>query len=99
MKRYLPGFVLGGLLILTLSSIFGEQSYPQLQQLRQSLNKQITKNEKMSSYLQELRQEVIDLQHNDRVLEKTARNELGLAREDELIFIFEKEDNEQSQTN
>ena len=95
MKRYIPGLILGGLLILTVSSIIGEQSYPQLQRLRENLQKQTTKNREMRAYLQELRQQLVDLQHNDRELEKAARNELGLAREDELIFVFEKEQREQ----
>ena len=37
-----------------------------------------------------LRREVSGLQNSDRVLEKAARNELGMAHPDDLIFIFDR---------
>jgi cell division protein FtsB len=41
----------------------------------------------------DLREKVYGLKNDDRVLEKTARNELGLARPGELIVFFEDEKN------
>lgn len=74
-------------------SLFGDNSYARMQGLRHSLGAQHDKNEELREQVGSLRREVRSLQHDDRAIEKAARNELGLARSDEMIFIFDKDNN------
>ena len=95
MKGLAPAVVLLGLVVLTLISLFGGDSFSRLRAMQDGLEQQHDKGNALESEVVELRREVYGLQHKDRVLEKAARNELGMARPDELIFIFqEKQEDE-----
>ena len=88
---------LAPLLLLTLSvvlvflSFFGDESYNRLQELEAELRNQRADNEAISTYVEEMRAEVVGLQKDDRVLEKTARNELGMVRSNEVLFVFRED--------
>ena len=45
--------------------------------------------------IEDLKSQVYNLQNDPRALEKAARNELGMARPNERIFIFEKDKEKQ----
>ena len=90
MRRIVPGLILILLMVLTIHSLFSDQSYAKLTSLDKSLELQQAKNAELNTEVVELKKRLVGLTTNDRVLEKTARNELGMARDDELIFIFEK---------
>ncbi len=72
-----------------LVSLFGDDSYSKLQTLRRSLEAQKSLNAELHGRVRGLDSEVRSIQVSDRELEKHARNELGLARPNELIFIFD----------
>lgn len=91
MRRVVPGIILVLLTVLVVFSLFSDKSHAKLTSLQSGLEIQTAKNAELSREVKELRKRVVGLTTSDRVLEKTARNELGMAREDELIFIFEKE--------
>ena len=76
-------------------SLFGENSYSRLEGLRHAVIRQIDDNTKSQIKVSELRQSVDSLRSDPRALEKAARNELGLARPNEQIFIFEQKKREQ----
>ena len=90
MKGLAPGIILFCALIAALFSLFGDDSYGRMQSLEKSLGAQLQKNEELHAHVSELKRDVYGLQHDDRILEKAARNELGMARPDEMIFIFDK---------
>ena len=69
-------------------TLFGDGSYGDLSRLRETLAGQKRKNDTLNEQVGTLKREVHALQHDDRALEKAARNELGMARPDELIFFF-----------
>lgn len=90
MKGLAPGILLFCALVAALFSLFGDDSYGRMQSLERSLSAQQQKNEELRTHVSDLKRDVYGLQHDDRILEKAARNELGMARPDEMIFIFDK---------
>ena len=89
-KQLVPLGLLVLALVAVLFSLLGEDNYSRLSSLKRSLVEQNEENEHLRSAVGELRHEVRELREDDRALEKAARNEMGLARPDEKIFIFEK---------
>ena len=89
MKGLAPGIILICALVAALFSLFGDDSYGRMQGLQRSLMAQQQKNSELRETVGNLKQEVYGLQHSDRVLEKAARNELGLAKQNEMVFIFD----------
>ena len=89
MKGLAPGIILFCALVAVLFSLFGDDSYGRMQSLEKSLSAQQQKNNELHAHVSELKRDVYGLQHDDRILEKAARNELGMARPDETIFIFD----------
>lgn len=81
-------------LVVLYFSFYGEDSYSRFKGLEQAHSAQKEKNDELRSDLTGLRREVSGLHKNDRELEKVARNELGMARSDEVIFIFEDDKQE-----
>ncbi len=69
-------------------TLFGDGSYGDLARLRDTLAGQRRKNETLDEQVAGLKRDVTTLQTDDRALEKAARNELGMARPDELVFFF-----------
>jgi cell division protein FtsB len=88
MKRAIPFVLIVAALVAALYSLLGSGGYPRLEQLESLLGRQRDKNAEMKAYINSLRQEIYALQKDDRYLEKVARDELGMARPNEEIFIF-----------
>jgi cell division protein FtsB len=78
-------------IVLAFVTLFGDNSYERLVILRDRLVGQERQNTELKEYVENLQDEVYRIQTDDRALEKAARNELGMARPDELIFVFEKD--------
>ncbi len=70
-------------------TIYGGDSFSKLSSLRKSYDMQKAETDKVKSRVLELRREINGLQNDDRILEKVARNELGMARHGEVIYMFE----------
>ena len=70
-------------------SLVGREGYPHLEALRDSLNRQNTRNEERTAYINELKKEVYSLERDDRALEKAARENLGMAKPNEEVYFFE----------
>ena len=90
MKSYAVFILLLCALAAVVFSIFGEDNYAKLMAMEHSLESQKRFNHELGSKVEGLREKVLGVVSDDRKLEKAARNELGLARPDEYIFIFEK---------
>ena len=72
-------------------SVFGNESYAGLQSVKRSLALQKVKNARQAKYVEGLKRRTLEVEHEPRALEKAARDELGMARPHELIFIFDEE--------
>ncbi len=91
MKRYTPYLIFSLAVLIAGIALFGNNSYRELQQLKESLLEQTEETSALKEKIVGLRKEVNGLQADDRMLEKTARNELALARDNELVFLFPDE--------
>ncbi len=89
MKRYGPFVLVVLVLITSLFSLYGDGSLERLELLRSSLEQQREQNAATRRKLSDLEKQVYGIKYDDRALEKAARNELGLARHGELVFVFE----------
>lgn len=75
-----------------LLTLFGDDSFSRLRALSRSVGLQQQKNAELEAHVSGLKRRARGLVEDDRELEKAARNELGLARPDEYIFIFDKKE-------
>ncbi|MCO6430603.1 MAG: septum formation initiator family protein [Deltaproteobacteria bacterium] len=89
MKPWAP-FILITLAVVTfILLVVGNDSYSRIAVLKSTLDQQRSRNLELRDETQSLRSELYGLQHDKRALEKEARNQLGMARPDELIYFFE----------
>lgn len=89
MKGLLPGALLLFLIAITLLSLFGKDGYPHLQTMRETLDRQNSRNDERAAHIKELKREVYSLERDDRALEKAAREHLGMAKPNEEVYFFE----------
>jgi cell division protein FtsB len=75
-------------ILIASSTLFSEDGFRKVQSLRQSLKALEQKNEGARQDLEELQGEVLALTSDKRAIEKAARNELSMARDGEIIFMF-----------
>lgn len=92
MKQYTPLILLLLALLIALLTLFGDKSLTEIRALNHAIEFQADKNANLRATVQKLKQEVTGLRSDDRILEKAARNELGMTRPGEKIFIFKKEE-------
>lgn len=81
--------VLVGALVASTVSLVTSGSFSTLSSLKRSIVNEELANQRRVNKVLELRNEIDGLMHDNRVLERAARNELGLARPNELIFFFD----------
>ena len=89
MKQYIALSLLVGACAVALFSLFGDDSYSHMQSLRRNIDNQQGKNVELEARVAKLHSEIASLRYDDKALETTARNELGMARPNELIFRFD----------
>jgi cell division protein FtsB len=90
MLRNLAPIVIVLLIVLIGFSAFtGPEGYLRLPQLQARLEEERRHNEDLKTYVDKLKVEVWDLQHDERALEKAVRNQQGLARPNELVYFFD----------
>ena len=89
MKQYAPLIAVILAILVALLSVLGDDSYARLSQLKSAIMTQKEKNDVLRGRVEDLRGQVAGLQTTDRSLEKAARNELGMARPNEMIFLFD----------
>ncbi len=91
MKRYLPYMLLLLACSILFISIYGPDNFSKVHDLRHSLALQQDTNAATAKKVKKLAKQITGLQSDKRALEKAARNELGLAAEDEFIVVFDKQ--------
>lgn len=82
-------FFLIGAIAVFAYFLLGDGSISNFHSLKESLDTQRVKTEELRTKVDSLKSQAYKLKKDDRFLEQAARNELGLARPDELIFLFD----------
>lgn len=89
MKRVAPIVMF----VASLSSISlfftGEGDLHALRELQDRLHSATVRIERLQEYVDSLREHNGQMKNDPRFLERAARNELGLTRPGELVFVFE----------
>jgi len=86
------GIFVAILVLLIILTVFGQRGVLQMNELRQELNELHTNNKKLVKENRELRKEIDLLTHDIRYIEEVARRELGLVKENELVYRLESTD-------
>lgn len=92
MRITAPIIVLGLALCAAAFSFLSDDGFARLQSLTKSLEHQQRANARLEENVQALKRQVHGLQNDARIVEKAARSELGMARSDELVVVFEKKE-------
>lgn len=92
MRITAPLVILACALVAAAFSFLSDDGFSRLASLNKSLELQQRANARLEDNVQSLKRQVIGLQNDARTVEKAARSELGMARPDELVVIFEKKE-------
>jgi cell division protein FtsB len=74
------------ILIIAYYTIFGERGILQMRRLGRNLENIRASTQKLKEENEDLKREIRLLQEDEDYIERLAREELGLAREDEIIY-------------
>ncbi len=88
MRQFVPFVLLAAALSAGAFALLGDDSISTMRELSRTVAEQQLRNQELRAKVQDLRSTVRGLQHSPRILEKAARNELGLARPNEQVFVF-----------
>ena len=89
MKRFAP-FIMLALSLSSLSLFFtGDGDLHALRGLQQRLETAKERNDRLQEYVEGLREHNTRIKRDPRFLEHVVRNELGLVRDSEVVFVFE----------
>lgn len=92
MKITAPMILLTCAVLAALFSFLTDDGFARLNALSHSLEQQQRTNARLDDSVQALRKQVSGLQSDPRTVEKAARSDLGMARSDEMVVIFEKKE-------
>lgn len=87
--KYAPIILFLLALLVMGTSLLSEQGIREIRSLERSLVIQREKNADISHKVMKLRDELRSVMSSDRGLERASREELGLVRPNEKIFVFE----------
>ncbi len=79
------------ILLVWYFSLFGEKGLIKIIQLRRERDRIIADVSRMEEENKRLQEEIKRLREDSRYLESVARRDLGLIKENEILFIFEDE--------
>ena len=75
-------------LVMLLFTLVGNHGLLHLERLKHEIKLMDTKNRELSAEATEVQNEIDAVKHSRAALEKRAREELGLAKENEIVYIF-----------
>jgi cell division protein FtsB len=78
------------ILTMLLSTLFGKKGLISIYHLNQEREQLIVSNEKLGEENRKLEHKIRLLREDPRYIEKIAREELGLVKEREIVYQFEK---------
>lgn len=90
MSRLAQIFLLSSSILLLIFTVIGKHGLLHLSQINNELEITEAKNRKIESDIASLRAEVRDLRSNPAALEQVAREELGMSKPGEIVYIFPK---------
>ncbi|MBN1254288.1 MAG: septum formation initiator family protein [Deltaproteobacteria bacterium] len=82
-------FLLGIILVVWFFTLFGEKGIVKIIQLRRERDRIIADVNRIQEDNKRLQEEIRRLREDSRYLESVARRDLGLIKENEILFIFE----------
>ena len=83
--------LIGLILLVCYFALFGEKGVIKIIQLRRERDRIIADVNRMQEENKRLQEEIRRLREDSRYLESVARRDLGLIKENEILFIFEDE--------
>jgi cell division protein FtsB len=83
--------LVGLILLVWYFSLFGEKGLIKIIQLRRERDRIVADVGRMEEENKKLQEEIKRLREDSRYLESVARRDLGLVKENEILFIFEDE--------
>jgi cell division protein FtsB len=86
--RWIAGLLLVALLALQWPLWFGDGSWRDVRELRETKERQERENEELRARNRALEAEVEDLRSGTEAVEERARRDLGMIREDEVFFFL-----------
>jgi cell division protein FtsB len=89
--RGLSIFLIGLILLVWYFSLFGEKGVIKIIQLRRERDRILADVNRIQDENKTLQEEIKRLREDSRYLESVARRDLGLIKENEVLFIFEDE--------
>jgi cell division protein FtsB len=87
----LPLLLVGLILLVWYFSLFGEKGLIKIIQLRRERDRIIADVSRIEEDNRRLQEEIKRLREDSQYLESVARRDLGLIKENEILFIFEDE--------
>ncbi len=89
-RNVIPYLLVGAAAFLTLLSIYGAHGLIHLRELEGELQSVRQKNAALEDQGASLESEIVALRRSPAALEKRAREELGVSRPGEIVYIFPK---------
>jgi len=71
-------------------SVAGNHGLLQLRELDNELEQLKSQNSRLENNVKTIEQKIVEFNESDQPLERLAREELGLSREGEVVYIFPK---------
>ncbi len=90
-KKGLLILLIGLILAVWYFALFGEKGVVKIIQLRRERDKIVSNVREMREENKRLKEEIRRLREDPEYLESVARRDLGLIKENEILFIFEDE--------
>ena len=93
-RKFFKALLLGMVVVILIVSwlAFGDRGFVYLYRMGQDRQEYLERIKNLEATNQELRDEINRLQYDKEYIEATARKELGLLKENEVIYKFTEED-------
>jgi cell division protein FtsB len=88
-KSWIPLIMGGVILFIIFYSCFGERGFMSVVSLREELKQIQDHNQRLKEENAELERYIYLLNNDEGCIERIAREELGLVKADEIIYLFE----------
>ena len=88
-RKGVPILLIGFILVVWYFALFGEKGVIKIIRLKRERDRIISDVSRMQEENKRLQEEIRRLREDSRYLESVARRDLGLIKENEILFIFE----------
>ena len=88
MNKFSTLFILGIAAVIAFFTIFGNHGLLRLVNIQNSLLALRAQNNELESEIVETKNKIFAIRHSEFALEKTSREQLGLSKPGEIVYIF-----------